>query len=184
MDNEILAVLNEINTTLKSAGSAWLPAAFALAGALGGATVVGYWQHKSSKLNVDSQEKSHELGIRAELISKQRQEWMDKIRDTCKVFLSEYDVLISNIEDKSLTQEDINRLYKSASENGSLIILMLNPEKKLQKKVIDIIHDIQNVLGLEDQSKIDGEYDRLRDDLLDSLSKVFRVTWRKIKKVK
>ena len=139
MDNEIISILTEINNTLKNSSPAWMPALFALVGAIGGASVVGYWQYKSSKLNANELKRSKELEIKSNVISKQRQQWMNEIRNTCKVFLSEYDLIIIHIGSHDLSDEEHRILYKSASENATFLKLMLNPEKEHQKKASDAI---------------------------------------------
>ena len=184
MHNDILIALNEINNNLKDLDPAWVPALFALAGAIGGASVVGYWQFKSTKQNIEAQKINKELEIKSEVISKQRQQWMTEIRHTCKKFLAEYDVVISDLTDNRLTQEQHNTLYKSASENANLMVLMLNPEKSKQQQAITAIVDIQAVLGVEGEKtplQIQEEYDEIRDYLVQSLVDVFRLTWKQIK---
>ncbi len=184
MNNEILTILQETNNHLRNLSPAWVPALLTLIGAIGGASVVGYWQLKSSKLNIDALKANKNLEIKSEVISKQRQQWMGEIRQSCKQFLSEYDLIISDLTKNKLTQEQHDTLYKGASEHANLMVLMLNSDKESQQQAIAAIVDIQAILG--DAGSIppkilQEEYDKMRDRLIRSLQDVFRLTWKQIK---
>ncbi len=181
IDVEILSVLNDINSGLKDTSPAWIAALIGVVGAISGAFVMGYWQYKSTKNNNLTERDNKRLEIKAEIITKQRQEWMNELRNTCKTLLSAIDLLVENY-DETLSDNEYNALYRSYSENGTLMILMLNSKKKKQRRAIDLIHKIQNVFSDKNRSKedVDNLYGPLRDSLLIEFEKIFQKTWKKI----
>ena len=169
MEAEILKNIIEIKEILSSKSSEWMPAIFTLLGVF----VAGLWQFLNTKINLKAQNQSKELEIKTEIISKQRQQWMDQIRITSSELLSEYDVIVGDMDKNLKTQEEHSALYKSASRKGNLIALMLNPNKKSQKHATLALLQIQSIVDIYEQQGVEAalkEYDVVRNIFVKSPS--------------
>ena len=131
MEAEILKEIIEIKDILSTGTSEWMPALFTLLGVF----VAGLLQYLNNKLNLKVLSETKELEIRSDVISKQRQQWMDQIRSASTEFLIGYDMIVSDIGINKRSQEEHFSFYKSANEKATLISLMLNQEKPEQKKL-------------------------------------------------
>lgn len=180
MEADILKLLVEIKDILNTSTSNWMPALFTLLGVF----VAGFWQFLNSKINLQALSKTKELEIKSEVISKQRQQWMDQIRKTSSVFIAEYDVIVGDMGKDKISQEEHASLYKSTNEKANLIVLMLNINKPSQKKAMKAITHMQIIVELYERegAKVAKEkYDELRNDLTQALLVVFGEAWTKIK---
>jgi hypothetical protein len=168
MEAEILNSLIEIKNTLKSSSPTWVPAAFALLGVF----IAGFWQHLNSRVNLKAQNELKELEIRSQVVSKQRQQWMDQIRVISSEFLAEYDVIVSDFGRDRFPQASHDALYRSANEKGNLIFLMLNSQKDSQKQAMQAIASIQVIVELyqkEGAKEAQNKYDKYRNDYAQAL---------------
>lgn len=184
MESEILNTLLEIKELVDNNAASWIPALFTLVGTVSGAVVIGYWQHKSTKINLHALDASKQLEIKSELVSKQRQQWMDRHREACASFLSEYDAIVSDIGEDHRSQKEHLSLYLSANEKANYMILMLNQEKPTQEKAVQAIANIQNIITIYNEKGADiarQKYDVYRSDLIHTMNEVFNETWGKIK---
>ena len=182
MEAEILKNLVEIKEILSTKSSEWMPAVFALLGVF----IAGLWQFLNTKINLKALNLSKELEIKSEIISKQRQQWMDQIRKVSAEFLAEYDVIVCDMGKDLITQEEHDVLYKSANAKGNLITLMLNPNKESQKSAMQALTKIQSIVNVYEQKGIDvalKEYDEVRDKFAKELLTIFGETWKQIKRL-
>lgn len=182
---QILLTLNEISSNINgeqlSAISIALIAALA---AIGGSFVTALFQYLNSKRTSESELEKLKIQLKAEIISKQRQEWMDSVRESATNLLAEYDHVFGLIQDKNDNQEKINELHLSTSRNAIFIELKLNPNKPEQKAVTDSIASMSNLfhrITLKTEENPSDSYDRLRKQYISALNTLFDETWRTIK---
>ena len=182
MEADILKTLVEIKDILNTDSSGWMPALFTLLGVF----IAGFWQYLNSKINLQALSETKELEIKSEVISKQRQQWMDQIREISSGFLAEYDVIVGDLGNDRFAQEEHDALYKSSNEKANLIVLMLNLNKPSQKKAAMAIASIQAIVKTFQENGGDAarkKYDIHRNDFTQALLVVFGETWQKIKRL-
>jgi len=182
MEADILKTLVEIKELLSVQPSNWIPALFTLLGVFVG----GFWQFCNSKINLKALSEAKELEIKSEVISKQRQQWMDQIRKTSSGFLAEYDVIVGDFSHDRLPQGKHDDLFKSSNEKANLIILMLNIGKPSQEKAIKAVVGIQGIVQtFKDSNSVTAHkiYNAHRNDFTQALLVIFGETWQKIKRL-
>lgn len=195
-NQEIVNILKEIHSAVVNGGSTEIiTSLIAVIGTLGGVLLGGIFQHYASKRNmqfeqnrlklqIEADRKKQEFQIKAEVISKQRQQWMDSLRVASKDLLAEFDMVYNFVSLKQGSQQEINELFKSSMAKAVFINLMLNPGKKEQKRITDVIEKTQNHIYAHSkrQSPEDDEtYTELRTELLKSLTDLFTITWQRVK---
>ena len=185
---EVISLLNEIKGSLSSDNISALAVALIAAGAaLSGTLITSLFQYLNSKKSAQHDLNKLNVQIKAELISKQRQEWMDTIREKAADLLAEYDHVYGLMTDKEYNnQERLHELHLSTARNAIYIQLKLNPKKDPQKEVIDSIESMlmffQYVMHKPDENH-DIDYDRCRKKYISSLNKLFSNTWQRIKRL-
>jgi hypothetical protein len=184
METEILSTLNEIKTLLENSSPTWIPALLTMTGTLLGGIVAGFWQYKNSQLNMKQLSDTKRFEVHSEVVSKQRQQWMDQLRRTAAEFLAEYDVIVSDFTKNEKSKKEHAKLYQSTNEKGNLMFLMLNPDKPDQKTAMQALANMQTIVGIQEKEgglAAQEKYDEYRDALGQALLKVFNKTWKKIK---
>jgi len=131
---QILVALNEISSTVNGEQiSAITIALIAALAAIGGSFVTALFQYLHSKRSTESEFDKLKIQLKAEIVSKQRQEWMDSIRESATNLLAEYDHVFGLITDKTKdNQLKLNELHLSTSRNA--IFIELNSIQKKQNK--------------------------------------------------
>ena len=182
---QIINLLSDIKNQLGDGGISNIKVALiASGGVLAGSLLTGLFQYFNSKLSSTKEYYRIQTQLKAEIISRQRQEWMDSIREAAKDLLAEYDLVYNLISDKSGNQAEIIKLFLSTSKNAIFIDLKLNIAKPKQKSVADSMLKLQMHLQKHDkmQSADDDDiYQKLREDFIYSLTSLFSETWQRIK---
>lgn len=193
---EVLSLLQEIHKEVSSRDSGTLMTLIGVGGTLLGTTItglIGWWSRRdalaSQRLTFEQQLAAEQsritLEIKSEIVTKQRQQWMDRIRECSSTVIAQYDMACNYLADQRerVDQQTMDALLQNAQEKTNFIVLMLNPDKPEQKEVRDSIEALQ--LHLQRRSRggkaDDSEYARLRTAVFDSLTSLFRLTWEKIK---
>lgn len=183
---EILALLAEIKTKMGEDNLSDLAVALiAAGGVLAGSLVTSIFQLITVKRSEKSDLVKLNTQLKAELISKQRQEWMDSVREKAADLLAEYDRVYAILTGKSYNNQDLlDKLYLSSSRNAVFIQLKLNPKKEKQKAVIDAIENLLMLFQCA-MSKPDENHDKAyaegREKYISSLNELFSETWQKVK---
>jgi len=155
-----------------------------MTGVVVGSLVSGTFQLLGGRASAKNERAKLDSQLKAEIISKQRQQWMDSVREAAKDMLTEYDLIYSFLQSGKATQERINELFFSSMTKANLIELMLNPEKANQQTVVTALLSLQTVLQCHAQkptSDNDKSYNDARNTFKSSLQTLFRETWLKIK---
>lgn len=185
----IISLLSDIKTQLSGgAGVSKMTIAFiAAGGALAGTLITSVFQLLNARVAANNERSKLNAQLKAELVSKQRQEWMDSVREKAADLLAEYDHVFGLLTDTmGQNQEQLNKLHLSTARNAVFIQLKLNPKKDAQKAVIDSIESLlvlfQYVMHKPDQNH-DAEYDKCRKKYIQSLNDLFSHTWQRIKRL-
>jgi len=178
MENEILPILLEIKKILANSTPVWVTTLIATSGTLLGVAFTSIAQYMNNKASNKAVKEAKELEVKSHVVSKQRQEWMDTLRENSASFLAAMDSYLEGEGSQSLDKEEELQIYQKFCQKGTLLVLMLNPNKDEQKNAIDTI---QGILGVMGENYPETKYDELRDQLLSQLQKIFEETWRQIK---
>ena len=162
-------------------------AIIAAGGALAGTLITSVFQFLNGKEAAKNERSKLDTQLKAELVSKQRQEWMDSVREKAADLLAEYDHVFGLLTDSDgQNQEQLNKLHLSTARNAVFIQLKLNPNKDTQKAVIDAIESLlmlfQYVMHKPDENH-EADYDRCRKQYIKSLNDLFSHTWQRIKRL-
>ena len=178
MENEILPILLEIKKILANSTPVWVTTLIATCGTLLGVALTSIAQYMNNKASNKAVKEAKELELKSHVVSRQRQEWMDTLRENSASFLTAMDSYLEDEESPSLDKGEKFQIYQKFCQKGTLLVLMLNPNKSEQKNAIDTIQGILRVMGESDPA---AAYDEFRDQLLSQLQKIFEETWRQIK---
>lgn len=89
---QIIQLLSEIKTSLLESDNVTLLVAFVgMVGVVVGTLFTGLFQMISSRIAAKNEQEKLLTQIKTEVITKQRQEWMDSVRNAAKDLLAEYD---------------------------------------------------------------------------------------------
>lgn len=185
---QILLALNDIRSSVSEEQISNITIALIAAlAAIAGSLVTALFQHINLKHSNKSALDKLNFQLKAEIISKQRQEWMDSVRDSAANLLAEYDHVYGLIIDHGTdNQPRITELHLSTSRKAILIRLKLNPNKPVQKDVIDAIDSMAMLFhyaSFKKDENHDHQYDLLRKKYLNSLNILFEETWGSIKRL-
>lgn len=185
----IISLLTDIKGQLSGGdGVSKMTVAFiAAGGALAGTLITSIFQLLNANVAAKNELSKLDAQLKAELVSKQRQEWMDSLREKAADLLAEYDHVFGLLTDAGgQNQEQLNKLHLSTARNAVFIQLKLNPEKDAQKAVIDSIESLlmlfQYVMYKPDENH-EADYDRCRKVYIQSLNDLFSHTWQRIKRL-
>ncbi|WP_449286468.1 hypothetical protein [Marinobacter sp. PE14] len=185
----IISLLSDIKAQLSEGDgvSKMTIAIIAAGGALAGTLITSIFQFLNGKEAAKNERSKLDAQLKAELVSKQRQEWMDSVREKAADLLAEYDHVFGLLTDSDgQNQEQLNKLHLSTARNAVFIQLKLNPKKDAQKAVIDSIESLlmlfQYVMHKPDDNHA-ADYDRCRKQYIKSLNDLFSHTWQRIKRL-
>lgn len=124
--------------------------------------------------------------LKAEVRSANRQSWINDLRNTISDFISLVYTFSLQNEETEHTEQKI--IFRELMMLKSKIELMLNPGKKDQKEIIDLINKITS--NLAEKPKTEEEKKNFLSDFIDSLTdlssksqKLFSLHWKKVKNI-
>jgi 3-dehydroquinate dehydratase len=184
---ETIKLLTEIKDGLKNSGtSVIVVATIAAAAAIIGSLVSSLIQYMNTKLNATNEKERQLTDIQVELIAKQRQEWMDSIRNIAAELIADVFLLYNEAHLGKLQNNERQALLTRVVKNTSYIDLKLNLKKDKQKRVSETLNAIKTEVNaylasgdLSRSSKIISLVSEFKDALRD----VFEETWQRIKKI-
>lgn len=198
----VVRSLDDIKSLLaKQQGSGLITATVGLAGVVGGALVTMLGQHLNARFT-SKQDRRKQLSqlrhdrakarfeLTADIVSRQRQQWMDSIRDAASQLIADLDLARHLIlAPGGMTEEQIAaryaELFMSAQTRTLLVLLKLNPGKPTQREVSDALmalHDFVSAqaLGVAIANQ-NAAYAAARLRLVTALQALFGETWQRIK---
>jgi hypothetical protein len=186
----VLQALREIKVLLAGQqNSALVTATFGLVGVVAGTVATWLGQWILAWANGKREREKLKLELTADIVSRQRQQWMDSIRDAASVALAELDMvrhmLITHEQRPAEPlQARLDELFMSAQTKTILIMLKLNPEKPMQRAVIEALKRVQDLVSLQalaPEADRDAEYSGAKAALMLTLQGLFQETWHRIK---
>lgn len=182
--NEVVKLLNEIKIVLEGQGGLkYWPAIIGMFGVIIGALVTGSIQFRIAKINQSNDERK----IRADIVTKQRQEWMDSIRDAAVQLFLAWDIIYNAKTTNRISDQDKDKAVLDALTNASIIRLKLNIEKDTSKHLYQKIVNLHKlVLTGNDLPQDEYRKQYLFDKaILEGVfTELFNETWDKIKALK
>ncbi|WP_400076355.1 hypothetical protein [Winogradskyella sp. R77965] len=133
------------------------------------------------KLQIESDKESTLTQFKATVATKNRQEWINELRDTLSQYLS-YTIMM--IQEDSFSEDDKRSYLDKIYQTKFKIELMTNPEKKEHKALMDAVNKMILVVN---QNKDEIEINDLksaRQEFIITSRKIFIHNWNKIKDLK
>ncbi len=186
---EAIKLLTEINAALHEQGFVkYFTPIIGMLGVVVGATLTGLFQYFNNRQILRSERDKINLQIKSEIITKQRQEWMDSIRESAVEFLSNCDLVMDHIANSGRPNEvDYYNAYFAATKNYHLLALKLNTRKPDQKHVIDLMVEVHSCMRIPNENEIKifkHDYNEKQENFRIALTDLFNQTWDKIKEIK
>lgn len=182
---EVVDTLNAIRQMLGSTSDEkYMIAVIGLAGVLVGALSNGLFQIISARQTSEKERQKLQTQIRADVITKQRQEWMDSVRDVAKDLFAAYDILYHKHSGYPVPPDDSRQALYDTFAKSSLIELKLNAEKPTQKAIIDSMKKLQGIIEKmtsQNRHEFEKAYFEAKDEMKNNLVALFQETWKKIK---
>lgn len=186
-DPAVVQLLTEIKNAIEgTAGSKYLIAIIAASSGILGASIPTIIQFFANRRLAENEKERLILQIKADVITRQRQTWIDSIRNTAKDLIAEFNK-VYNLADgsaKAITKEEFDKLHFEVRQKMAYIELHLNPNKPEQKAIVDAMNSVNNALhryAINRSEEHDAQYSQAMDKLASSLIVVFGLTWKKIK---
>jgi flavodoxin len=184
---QIIQLLTEIKSILQmSGGSKYMIAIIAASSGILGASIPAIFQYFNTKNTQQSERDKIKIQIRTEIVTKQRQEWVDSIRMSAKDLLAEFNLIFNHM--KGLTEkknlEEQSKIFFGMQQKMFLIELYLNPDNPKHESATKALHQLYEALVEfnKDHSDANEEtYNQSLDDFKVKLVAVFREAWGKIK---
>jgi hypothetical protein len=178
---ESLTLLKEIKASISDGPyTKYIIAAFGMIGIILGQGI----QLLIAKVNASHDRDKQKIALRAEIITKQRQEWMDSIRDAATEFLVACDTIYNSKTSPTLLSDDqkIESALKALSK-VHYIELKLNKDKPLQGNSIHSMRALHNVLNSDFKTinLFSVAYQKASSKFKDDLVAMFHETWGRIK---
>ena len=182
---EVIDTLNAIKQMLgATSNDKYMVAVVGLAGVLVGALSNGLFQIISARLASEKEHQKLHIQLRADVITKQRQEWMDSVRDVAKDLFAAYDILYHKHSGYPVPPNDSRQALYDTFAKSSLIELKLNAEKPTQKTIIDSMKKLQVIIEkmtAQNRHEYEKEYLETKDEMKNNMVALFQETWTKIK---
>lgn len=183
---DVLQKLTEIKAALENLRStAFLPALIGMLGVLAGSIVTGVFQYLTARRNSNNEITKLRAQLHAEIITKQRQEWMDSIREAaCELLIAADTIYNGKCNAASITTDELTKASLELFRRVHFIELKLNPLKLNQQNIIISMRRVREVL--KDDSRVSLEvfsehYLTAISELKAALNLLFNDTWRSIK---
>lgn len=180
---EAIALLREIkNAVSENPNSKYYIAIIGMAGIVIGQLI----QLLIAKLNASNEQNKQKIALKAEIITKQRQEWMDSIRQAATEFLVACDTIYNSKMAPALFSDDKKvECALAALSKAHFIELKLNKNKKTQNNVIKSMHSLHSILStnsiVSDIPEFKSSYMKATVQFKDDLVALFNETWQRIK---
>jgi len=114
----------------------------------------------------------------ADLNTKNRQDWINQLRDSIAELLSQCMMINAEYEKTPFEEELANKHFQKVILLRAKIIMMLNPDKPDQQKIIDHIESIVLLMGAKVDMK---KYIEIENALILDAQNLFGIHWSKIK---
>jgi hypothetical protein len=135
-----------------------------------------------AKLTIRSQTRIAAQNIRAEVLSRNRQEWINTLRDNIAQFISLISTFAIEIKDrnKKNTLDKMERVLLLQS----MILLLINPKEEDHGKLDALMRDAIACLGeLEKGETGEKNMPDIREEMLQLSQQILKREWKRVKKV-
>lgn len=120
--------------------------------------------------------------FKATIATKNRQDWINELRHTISEFMS-YAVYLMPVEGAAKISDQDN-VYEKFTYSKAKIEMLTNSEKPNQKKLLDAIEDVLDLILLDAKDFDLDKFNDSRNDVINAARKVFDLHWKKIKNLK
>lgn len=118
--------------------------------------------------------------FKATIGTKNRQEWINDLRLVLSEFLT-YTTYLSPRKHDEVKEDEIKRCIEKIFFTKFKIQLLTNPEKLEQKKLLDAIENMLNVITADKEKYNDEDMRLARQEIVFAARELFKQHWNKIK---
>jgi hypothetical protein len=142
----------------------------------------------SAIINILVSKNQRKISIQAinkDILSKNRQEWINTLRDSVSQYLSSHELskLIRQYDKKNKnTQPEYKEEFKSWQLLYYKIKLLLNPNEGNSKKLIELMTLLNLATDYSSMSK-EAEYERIKNEIIKVTQIILKEEWEKVKKL-
>ena len=140
---------------------------------------------KSNERNIDRQlNNAKELALAefgATLGTKNRQDWIDRLRDSLSEFISLSAMINVEMSSAETNNDKVKGLFQQMNYNKAKIAMLINIDKPEQKEVIDQVYKMVSISFKSKEDYDASEFKKIEDDLLIASRKLFGIHWKIIK---
>jgi hypothetical protein len=142
-------------------------------------------QRKISIKNIENQTEISRQVINKDILSKNRQEWINTLRDSVSQYLSSHELskLIRQYDQKSKsTQPEYREEFKSWQSLYYKIKLLLNSNEENPKQLIELMTQLNLATDYSSMSK-EAEYERIKNEIIKVTQIILKEEWERVKKL-
>jgi hypothetical protein len=149
-------------------------------------------QYRMRRLDVNAAAESEAKKLRVTLVTAERLRWLQDLRGRVSAFYADAEELCGHfgtaVSGPGMVAwtKDVVRLKRSINEGGNNIILMLSPNDKDQKQLIEAVHQARNAANIVEGNpenavqEVKTRMDASRSAAVEALTAVAGEAWRQV----
>lgn len=139
---------------------------------------------KVTRLNIENSQNSLSTQFNITLNTKNRQDWINTLRDSVSEFLAQSNMLVVGYDTSGKPTFDEKKhpeIYEKLNYQCSKIAMLLNPDKEEQRKLIESVFDMVRICtSIMDNDSIHLFSDK-QNEIVKLSQELIRIHWKKIK---
>jgi hypothetical protein len=151
--------------------------------------VISFFVHKSQRKltlkNLEIQVKLSSQTIKKDILSNNRQKWINTLRDSVSEFLSSHELskLINQHDKKSNgTLPEYREEFKKWQLLYYKIQLLLNPNEEKSQKLLELMIQLGVFTDYSSNSK-EAEYEKIQKEIIKVTQLILKEEWERVKKL-
>jgi hypothetical protein len=142
-------------------------------------------QQEIAVKNIENQTNLSKQVINRDILSKNRQEWINTLRESVSGYLSSHELskLILQFDKKGKeTPPEYRAEFKTWQSLLYKIELLLNPNEGKSRKLIDLMTQLNLSTDYHSMSK-ENEYEKIKNEIIHVTQTILKEEWERVKKI-
>lgn len=141
-------------------------------------------QRRLTMLSLQNQSDLALKSINKDILSKNRQEWINTLRDCISNYLSSHELskLIAQHKKSAKTPPEYGQEFKIWQSLGYKIQLLLNPNEEKSKQMIELMTKLNLATDYRSYSK-EEDYERIKNEIIKIGQSILKEEWERVKKL-
>jgi len=140
-------------------------------------------QQKLALKNIEFQSEQSRQLIKKDILSKNRQEWINTLRDSVSNYLSSHELsklIVKHDKKGTETPPEYRNEFKIWQSLDYKIKLLLNPEEEKSKKLINLMTQLNLSTDYYSNSK-EIEYEKIKNEIIQLTQSILKEEWERVK---